>query len=57
MSRQQARIMAVPPIQPARDPEASLRRASALLGEGGLKEAAYWTRLAADAVAEKKRGH
>jgi hypothetical protein len=57
MSRQQARIMAVPPIQPARDPEASLRRASALLEEGGLKEAAYWTRLAADAVAEKKRGH
>ena len=43
--------------EPARDPELCLRRASEYLELGGLKEAAYWTRLAADAVAEKKRGH
>ena len=33
------------------------RRAAAYLEKGGLKEAAYWTRLAADAIAEKTRGH
>jgi hypothetical protein len=46
-----------PRTPPARDPEASLRRAADYLEQGGLKEAAYWTRLAADALAERKRGH
>jgi hypothetical protein len=55
MSEQQPRSVAAP--HPARDPEASLRRAAAALEKGGLKEAAAWTRLAADAIAEKKRGH
>ncbi len=55
MSEQQPRSMSAP--QPARDPEASLRRAAAYLEKGGLKEAAFWTRLAADAIAEKARGH
>jgi hypothetical protein len=57
MSHQPARGSLAPIIRPTRDPEASLRRASALLEEGGLKEAAHWTRLAADAIAEHKRGH
>jgi hypothetical protein len=47
----------LPEIQPARDPEACLRRASDLLEEGGLKDAAFWTRLAADYIAEKRREH
>jgi hypothetical protein len=47
----------LPDIQPERDPEACLRRASDLLEEGGLKDAAFWTRLAADYIAEKKQGH
>ena len=55
MSEQQPRSAAAP--HPARDPEASLRRAATALEKGGLKEAAAWTRLAADAIAEKKRGH
>ena len=42
---------------PARDPEVSLRRAADYLEQGGLKEAAFWTRLAADAIAGHKRGH
>lgn len=57
MSEQQPRSVSAPTIKPGRDPEASLRRAAACLEKGGLKEAAYWTRLAADAIAEKKRGH
>lgn len=47
----------LPDLQPERDPEACLRRASDLLEEGGLKDAAFWTRLAADYIAEKKQGH
>jgi hypothetical protein len=43
--------------QPDRDPELCLRRASACLEKGGLKDAAHWMRLAADAIAEKTRGH
>ena len=39
------------------DPELCLRRASEYLELGGLKEAATWTRRAADAIAEKKRQH
>jgi hypothetical protein len=39
------------------DPEACLRRASDLLEEGGLKDAAFWTRLAADYIAEKRNRH
>jgi hypothetical protein len=57
MSEQQPRSMSAPTVPSGRDPEASLRRASAYLEKGGLKEAAFWTRLAADAIAEKKRGH
>ena len=53
-----ARLFATPPAsQPERDSELCLRRASEYLEQGGLKEAAYWTRLAADAIAERKRGH
>jgi hypothetical protein len=55
MSKPEARKPLAP--IPARDPEASLRRAADCLEQGGLKEAAYWTRLAADAVAAHKRGH
>ena len=57
MSDQQPHSVSVPTVHPGRDPEASLRRATAYLEKGGLKEAAYWTRLAADAIAEKTRGH
>jgi hypothetical protein len=57
MSEQQPRSMSAPTVPSGRDPEASLRRAAAYLEKGGLKEAAFWTRLAADAIAEKKRGH
>lgn len=46
-----------PILRSERDPEACLRRASEYLELGGLQDAAYWTRLAADAIAEKKRGH
>ncbi len=55
MSDQQPRSVSAPQL--TRDPEASLRRAAAYLEKGGLKEAAYWARLAADAIAEKTRGH
>ena len=57
MSHQPARRSIAPIAQPTRDPEASLRRASELLEAGGLKDAAHWARLAADAIAEHKRGH
>jgi hypothetical protein len=43
--------------QPERDPEACLRRASDLLEQGGLADAAFWTRLAAEAIGENKRRH
>jgi hypothetical protein len=42
-------------VQPGRDPELCLRRAAECLEEGGLKDAAFWTRMAADYIAEKKR--
>lgn len=51
------RALAAPPPQPERDPELCLRRASEYLELGGLKDAAFWTRMAADYIAEKKRGH
>jgi len=57
MSDQRPRSVSAPTVPSGRDPEASLRRAAAYLEKGGLKEAAYWTRLAADAIAEKTRGH
>jgi len=57
MPKQGARKYPAPAIPSQRDPEACLRRASAYLELGGLKDAARWTRLAANAIAEKKRGH
>ena len=51
------RALAAPPPQPERDPELCLRRASEYRELGGLKDAAFWTRMAADYIAEKKRGH
>ena len=59
MTQSRSARLAVPPrdVQPQRDPELCLRRASEYLEQGGLKAAAYWTRMAADAIAERKRGH
>ena len=57
MPKQEARKWATPTVPPEHDSEACLRRAAAYLELGGLKDAAYWTRRAADAIAEKKRGH
>lgn len=47
----------LPEPQPGRDPELCLRRAADYLEQGGLKDAAFWTRMAADAIAERKRGN
>lgn len=55
MAEDDGRTRFVPNVLPGRDPEACLRRASALLEEGGLKEAARWTALAADAIAQGRR--
>lgn len=52
-----SRALAALPPQPERDPELCLRRAAEYLELGGLKDAAFWARMAADAMAEKKRGH
>ena len=58
MAQQSAtRKLPVPAPQPDRDPELCLRRASEYLELGGLKDAAFWTRMAADYIADKKRGH
>ena len=57
MAQHYARKWPVPAMRTQGDPEACLRRASDLLEEGGLKDAAFWTRLAADYIAEKKQGH
>lgn len=44
-------------IGPERDPAACLRRASELLALGGLADAAYFTRKAAEIIEAKKRAH
>jgi len=57
MAQQHARKSPTPMARQGSDPESCLRKASDLLEEGGLKDAAFWTRLAADYIAEKTRGH
>lgn len=44
-------------IAPERDPAACLRRAGDYLALGGLAEAAHYTRLAAEAIEQRKRRH